>query len=98
MAVHPVFEKVVIPVIAGFSDPLSVMITSNPLAVTDLVPEISRTDLDTFTLAKGSYFPRPIPILGGNLTLFFNLFISLPHSHLASFGILFASIIFILSN
>ena len=52
MAVHPVVAKVVIPVVTRFSSPLPITITSYLLAVTDLVPEISKTDPDMFTLAK----------------------------------------------
>ena len=98
MAVHPVVTKVAIPVVTGFSDPLPVMVTSDPLVVMDLVPEISETDPDMFTLARGSYILRPIPVPGRNPILFLNLFISLPHSHLASSGILFTSFILMLSN
>ena len=98
MDVHLVVAKVVTPVIARFSDQLSIIVTSNLLAVTDLVPEISTTDLDIFTLARGSYFLRPILVLSGNPILSLNLFISVLHSYLASSSILFISIIFILSN
>ena len=52
MAIHPVVTKVVILVITEFSNPLSITVTSDPFAVTDLVPEISGTDPDTFTLAR----------------------------------------------
>ena len=98
MAFHPVVAKVVILIVAGFSDLLPITVTSNPLAIMDLVPEISRMDPDTFILVRGSYFPRSILVLGENPILFLNFLISLPHSHLASFSILFISLIFILSN
>ena len=52
MVVHLVVAKVVIPVVMGFSGPLSVTVTSDPLAVTDLVLEISGTDPDMFILAR----------------------------------------------
>ena len=63
MAIHPVVMKVVIPIMAGFSDTLPITRTFDLLAVMDSVPEISEMDPDTFTLARGSYFPRPIPVL-----------------------------------
>ena len=52
MAIHLVVAKVAIPTVMRFSDSLPVRVTSDPLAVTDSVSKISRTDLDTFTLAR----------------------------------------------
>ena len=98
MAVYIIAIKVVILVLVGFFDPLPITVTSDLLVVTGLIPEISGTDSDMFILAKGSYFLRSIPVLNGNPTLSLNLFISLPHSHLASSSILSTSVIFTLSN
>ena len=52
MAFHPVIVRPVILVVIGVSDPLSVMVSSDPLVVTDLVPEISRMDPNTFVLVR----------------------------------------------
>ena len=51
MAIHPVIAKVVILIVTRFSSLLLIMVTSDPLVVTDFVLEIFGTDLDTFTLA-----------------------------------------------
>ena len=52
MAIHPVVAKVVIPVVMRFSGLLSITISSDLLAITDSVHEISEMDPDMFTLAK----------------------------------------------
>ena len=52
MAVHLVIAKVVIPTVTRFFDLLPVIVTSDPLAIMDLVSKISRMDPDTFILAK----------------------------------------------
>ena len=52
MAIHLMVAKVVIPIITGFSGLLPIMVTSDLLAITDSVLEISEMDRSTFTLAR----------------------------------------------
>ena len=61
MAIHLVVAKIIISIVMGFSSRLPITLTSDPLAITNLVPEISGMDPDTFTLAKAevSTFQEP---------------------------------------
>ena len=100
MAVHLVFAKAIIPIVTRFFDPLPVTISSDPLAVTNLVPKISGMDHDTFTLVKAEILTFQDPFWFSVEIQLFSL-TSLSHfsfAYLASSGILSTSIIFMLSN
>ena len=68
-----------------FLDPLTVTVISNLFSTTVLVLLTTGSDPDTFTLERGEafYLPRMDPDLLG--TIFLNLTISLPLSHLSLF-------------
>ena len=52
LAIHIVVTRAVVLIVIRFSDPLTVMISSDPLAVTDSVPKLSKLDYDTFTQVR----------------------------------------------